>query len=512
MTIPLFKYHQYTRKRTDKDLMDQARHELGSDGDDPDSGFLDGLKVLGLFNEDSEDLSKSQKSPAPKATGRPPIRRRPPTRTPMVTINQLLDGLDVPGQNTSLDAFTLGQPVHGPHGQGSGIEVSIQNYLSASFQILKEDFRSEFERMMMDCDSIDRDVERFLIDLKGSLRDVFANDSPTGHQMDNISPILDSILPAFRDVFALGYRQTNSPGLEEIENLNLARVGISSCAATMQSTFSSVKEELSLNISHLNQLQNRLHQLELKAEEQGRIANESRTECECQKTRKEIELATISELKSRVASLRKILKFEEDDDFYAFDDSNSKRIRNALARLRKSAQHHICDPFMKLRECHRKFQDYRDEAACNRDMILFQNQRFVALCNAVMSLEQNDGVLPARTVTEVGSPHVSFIDANLSGRRDVDANLNVRRDVDANFYGRRDVDANLNGRREVDAGLNGRREVDAGGLRSPLISSLKQRLKILQERREADLLNTASFLEAVRRDEKRRIRAELAPE
>jgi hypothetical protein len=341
--------------------------------------------------------------------------------------------------------------------------MNIQNYMAARFVILKDEFVSEFERMMAEGDSMDAQIERFLSETRASLLEIFSDEVSPSPFARSISPVMDSVLPGFRECFGIGHRPSSCASAEEVENLNLARASISSFTSLFQNTFSSMRGELSRDISDLRQLQSKTRTMEAKSDERGRIAHGVRIELECQKIRKEIELETIKEGSGRISELKKWLKYSEEDDYAEdYGQSNARRLRSAISKLRRSAQACISDPLLRLRDYHRRFIECRDEAEANREMLLFHTQRFVRLAGSAMAVS-DQVVNRGRLMGDIGSPRVSFVE---------------RRDDE-----------------EI-----------------PLINSVKQRLRMIQEERETELLNSASFLESIRREEKRRVRAELAPE
>ena len=462
--------------------------------DENDSEFLEGLRDLGLIDEDDfeKESAKSTPKPAKSSTEKTPrpkskTRRRQPARRPAINLDDLLDGIDIPKDDpepvstpvsstkTQLPTYDLSfsQSTTG-RDYSVRIESSIRDYISVQLKGLRDDFLVELERLLVDNDSIDSTVSAFIGEMKNTLAEILTIElSEIAGKNSRILSAVESVLPGFRDPIKAGVSGGGQEKVAELESLGLAQAAVASFIPAMNNNMKSMNDDAGRDIDELRIAQGALKKALARNAQYKKSFRKSEMELECTKVRQEIESQTIREMTEVVKSLRRPFKDESDDDIYQDESDEShgaKKLRYALAKLRKQVELSTSEPVAKLRRFLRRFSECRDEANSLRDISAFSHQKYV---NSLMEASQASSMIDIPPPVEY--PRVSF-----SG---VDHYPSYESEI------REDPEQNV----------------------APLISTVRRRLKKIQEQREADLQNSASFLQEVKRQEKARIRESALP-
>jgi hypothetical protein len=287
-------------------------------------------------------------------------------------------------------------------------------------------------------------LNRFLSDLKVSLRELFPFDFPQLGQGNRFTQIIDSPLTAFKGPFQSTVRWRPTLQTSKLEELNEKHLSIRSLMPILKDTFRGALNDLTKECSELQQLDIKEKKMAAKLNSRSKALIEQIGFFECERIRQEIESQTESDLKQTIEEFRKIFAIE--DDPFSTDDMREGNIemkmRSAIAELKRTGELSLQKYLGKIGTVKRNLHDDVDEAVSLRDLGGFAHRKFV---NAVS--------MP-RAMISVGSEDESSM--------------------------------------------------------SPLVDSVKHRLRKIQARREADLHNSASFLKAVLKEERRRIRSEVS--
>ena len=478
--------------------------------DENNDDFIAGLKEMGLLSPNAvltPDAGKSRKSGASKNKGRK-SKRRPPSKRPTINIDDLLDGIgntnnSSPSSDQS-NPFNLNDVLPSKKGslKNSGksesssmqlkendpaesfmsrLELNIESYLTSKFLNLREDFVSDLQHLLAETDCIEVEVNKFLNDLKNGLREIISFDFQTGNQVDRVVAVLDSLCPAFLSVMkTIPKNDSVANAQAEIESANLAQAAVTSFSPLLKDNFKSSSDELARDLAELHELQSQVKKNEIKNMRQRKTLTETLLDYESQKITQQIESQSINDMSHRIADLRKsLIDEDEDDEDDDHTDIISKKLKNALTRLRKTAESTYMEPVARIRKFHRKLNDYREESAQLRNMIMYNNQMLVSRSFQAMStmLSSQDSIYQQsfqQTQTIPRSPEtpprVSFA-VNDDGNNSSSLNRSFE-----------------------------------------LIDDVRSRLKQIQDQHDADLQNISSFLQDLKRSEKQRVRAEIMTE
>ena len=460
--------------------------------DENDSDFLEGLKDLGLI--DDEDFAKESAKSTPKSAkstpGKSPrskskSRRRPPSRRPAINLDDLLDGIDVPKEDpvtpaaTPVSASTTQVPTYDlsisqvPVGRDYSVRVesNIKDYISVQLKALRDDFLVELERLLVDNDSVESTVSAFVGELKDSVRELLQVElGDIGGKTPRIVSAVESILPGFKEAIKAATGQSGQERAQELENINLAQVAVASFLPVMNSGLKGMNDDVNRDLDELRLAQAGLKKAVSRSNQQKKSLRKSEMELECAQVRQDIESQGLREMTEVMEALRRPFKDDNDEDFFqdeSEENHGSKRLRYALAKLRKQAEVSTSEPVSKLRAFQRRLCDCRDEANSVREIAAFSHQKYV---NAVAEALQNSmfQTMPPPSP----NPRVSFVNMD---------------------------------RYEPEI------QPEPEPYITPLISTVRRRLKKIQEQREADLQSSASFLQEVKRQEKARIRESALP-
>lgn len=369
----------------------------------------------------------------------------------------------------------------------SRVELNIQTYLETCFLNLREDFTSELQNILIETDCIETEVNSFLNDLRRSLRDLLSFELPKSNQIPQIMTAVDSLCPSFMNIM----KSIPTVNAEEIEKdnekANFAKVAINSFSPIMKNTFKSMIDDLSKNLSSLHELQTQNKKDTIKDARQRKQLQNSLYEIEANKVSQEVESQTIKELSSYISELRNIYNHVgEYDDAYDddVDEMNDGGFREAINQLKKEIESSQIESIARLKSFHRKFKDYREEAAIMRNQILYNNQVIAQRSMQAMSfmpqMDMSTSYMnpphfqsPMRYPTMGSPPRVSF------------------------------------------PGINNELSISGGDFQnrsSELADSVRSRLREIQEQHDTDLENISSFLHNLRKDEKQRIRSAIMNE
>lgn len=521
---------------------DDLLEALNLNGSDQNSGdnFLDDLP------KQKEDHSKKKNSSANTRTNKSKSKRKANQR-PLINIDELLDGIELnednnqttlPTQSNSpattndnntinyndiSSAFTT-TTVPSTQNQKnipiiqmrntdvlqpftSRIELNIQSYLTTRFFNLRDDFVSELQRILVETDCIEVEVNKFINDLKINLRDILSFELQNINQINQVMSVVDTICPAFLNVIKSIPNVNTNEKQAETESANLAQVAVSTFSPVLKESFKTMADELSHSINNLHDLQSQIKKNELKQNKQRKILKETLLDYESQKIAQQIESQTVSNLSKRISEFRRIYSERDDDDDSFVDPDNShnritKRLKSAIIRLRKETETTNIEPISRIRSFRRKLNDYREEASSMRNMILYNNQLFIQRSYQAMALSQPP-VPPPDIISQsqiYNQPQVQHQQQNLSTSFRYPQQDQPR----VSFPGIND-DTNIS---INSSGINGSYQDKS----SELIDNVRSRLKQIQDQHDADLENISSFLQDLKRNERQRVRAEIINE
>jgi hypothetical protein len=432
-----------------------------SDRSDDMDDFIKGLKGMCLFEgrgpdpEPPPQPNKSTKQARPKAKP----RRRPPMDRVVVPLDDVVTPPDSEarpppsGPSAGCPAASL-RPVDTPL---TRLEHSIENYLAAQFRSVRQEFISEFENFMNDSGRFDAEIDSFLSDLRTSVGSVFAAD-PSHLSNDRLLSAVESTLVLFNDPLKAAARWPRGDPSFDLESLRLSQIGITSTTPLVKDALRNISNDLARECSELQLLEGDAQKNERKLEGAGRLRLEEETGLECERILQDVESQMLTELRQTIAEFRQSLK---SDGFEDPDHSErahvSRKARAAVARLRQAVDRAAAEMWTSLGTVRRTIRDQCDELTPVRGAALFWHQKF---CHALW--------VYLKSLPSIAPPRGSVAKPPPTDTR------------------------------------------EGGG--SDLIRLMRERLRRIQERREADLQESASFLQSVLRDEKKRIRSEVRPQ
>jgi hypothetical protein len=348
-------------------------------------------------------------------------------------------------------------------------------YLSACFRTVRTEFGLELERLLSEGTSLFKDLELFMTDFRESL--TFDPDVPAVNYSDRIVSTAETMLAPFRDVFRSSSRTNLASSGQELDDLNRTQVSVTSADSTLRQSFQQILDDCTKEYSELQAVHDRARKSDLKIRTRRRAVFESHLGCEMAQLRQQIESQSLKSLSGVMSEFRGALRpDEEDDSFYAEDSeptSGGQRVRAAIARLRRTAESSQAGAVSRAQGINRKLRDSRDDLVSMRNELLYAHQRlfqdalFAARNQAPVPVLASGTVPGPVPVQARALPRVAFPESSV--------------------------------------------EFEAGEVRDPALDRMKQRLRLLREQRDEELQQSASFLQSVHQDEKRRVRAQLNP-
>jgi hypothetical protein len=332
-------------------------------------------------------------------------------------------------------------------------------YMTASFRTLRTEFALELERLLSEGTSLLKDVDAFLSDFREAL--AVDPDLPSASPIDRVVLIADSALSSFREVFRSAGR-TNLVGCgQDLDELSRVQVSVTSAESIMRQSFRQIMDDWANELSELQAVQDRARKSELRIETRRRAVFESQNAAQIAGMRQEIESQSVQSISAIVSDFRSALKPDEEDEGSDTEDEKpapgGRRVRSAIARLRRSAESSRMSAISRAQAIDRRLRDSRDDVLSMRNELLDAHQR---LCQ--------DALFAARSQAPVAAPpprRIAFQETSVA--------------------------------------------LDSSELRTPVLDRVKRRLKLLREQRDEELQQSASFLQSVHQDDKRRVRARL---
>jgi hypothetical protein len=372
-------------------------------------------------------------------------------------LDDLLDGVTAPSQREAPrppSEPAASRPAETPL---TRLEHSIETYIAVQLRLVRQEFVSEFENFMNDNGRLDTEISSFLADLRASLRGVFAADE--WHIADDrLLSAVDSTLVSFIDPIKASARSPRGDPGFGLESLRLSQIGIAAMTPLVRDAFRHFSNDLAKECSELQLLEGEAEKNQRKLEVAARLRLEEETGLECDRIRQDAESQAVAGLRQTVTEFRRLLK---SDGFEGPDHPEqahvSQKARSAVARLRHAVDGAAAEMSVSLGAGRRTIRDECDELTSVRNLALFSHQKFSHAISVYLE-----------SLRSVGPQRVSFAKPSQT-----------------DIY-------------------------QGGG--SSLIHSVRERLRVIQERREADLQESASFLQSVLRDEKKRIRSEVRPQ
>jgi hypothetical protein len=433
-----------------EDFSTAGMRSVGSD--ELSSGFLAGLKDLGLVVGDVETSGGKTKKTPTKSEGTDQ-KRRSPTR-PRLNIDDLMDGIG-PTSPPAEENFVLDIPkrlVPAVAKSGLQIESNISDYLSSSMIFLREEFVAEISRLLRESCSLDEQISNFGDQLKLTVRNEIAEicgegDFPSASLLNCFDPFT----PKFRALFQEVEEQSQSCSPKIVRTLKNANAEIASCGICLKGQFS--PNSFTPELRDLND-----HR------ENGRASKE-----------------VVSRKTRRLFVQHLELESEE----------ARQKIEGEMIRVR-SAQ---------IDEDRRKLEDWEFEEENNP-----MGEIAMALRDLIDELE---------TIVEKHSAHwipdvVGKITMELDSLRSVRGQyVHALGKVTARMEAFKPPEKPTP-RDVIPVPVEDRRTSPGSVPDAKLINAVQEKLKMLQEKRESDLENTSRFLSSIRRKELRRVHKQIS--
>jgi hypothetical protein len=280
------------------------------------------------------------------------------------------------------------------------------------------------------------------------LREIFSADLPGLQHSDRLLEVAVSTLGLFKSPLSSANRRASLPSPSEIDDLRQEQLSIGLLTPHLKDAFRAAFDDIVKDCSELQHLEAKEKKAAAKLEAHLQTVAEKNAILETDRTRHKIESQTVSDLRQTVDEFLKMLS-TGDDPFLADDveeESITIKIRSALAQLKRAAEVSLQRYVRRVGTVRRSLRGDVDEAASVRDLAAFSHQKFM---HALAEAQR----APAMPIVALAADESSV---------------------------------------------------------SPLVDSVRDRLREIRARREANLQSSASFLKAVRKEEKRRIRSEAS--
>jgi hypothetical protein len=420
-------------------------HSTGSD--ELSSGFLAGLKELGLTVGDIDKPTAKSKQTQPKNDTSEP-RRRSPTKRTAINIDALMDGIDAPVVEERRVPETPVRQYRPVISSDLDIERSISDYLGYSISLLRDEFVTEIGRLLHEFWNLEPRFAQFGDEIRQLVRD----EINSIYRETDIQPItapncFDQLSPRFRSVFQEIEDQKRTFAPEIIRTLRDMTAEVASHSACLKSQFS--PDFFSAELQDLRDSRTNARATKDLITRRTRRVYLQRLDLETEEIRQKIESDLIRSRTAKIDEGRRRLEEQEFGTVLTQADEMKLNMRDLILELESDLETNIRHGTLR--------------------------KSFSALSRALGSL---------RSVRhEYGEQLGKFKDYVIVQKSPEKKDQRLR-------------SPRVRNREKVKE--------------TRLATAVQRRLKMLQEKREIDLENTSRFLSSVRRKEMRRVRRQIS--
>jgi hypothetical protein len=423
--------------------------------DELSSGFLAGLKDLGLVVGDIEKSPAKGKKVVVKPDSVEP-KRRSPIR-PRIDLDDLMDGIEPAEEpNEQIVGPEIPKRIVRTYAKtGLLIEDSISDYFSSSMAFLREEFIAEISRLLRQAWSLEEQITTFGDQLKVSLRDEIA--SIFGAVEFQITPVLNCFNPfasKFQSLFQEIEEQKQSLSPEIVRRLRNINAEVISYGACLKSHISA--ESFATELHELRDVRENNRSSKETLSRRIRRLFRQRLDLEMEEVRQRIEGEVMRSRSSEIDENRRKLEDRE----FSEEENPMDDVRILL--------HEVID---ELENCIDKKSSFS-----MREVI----GRIIGAVDSLKSVKHEY----VRQIAKMARK-VKYFKAPESS---------VKQEV-------------------VAAPVERERRTKMSPVSVPdtrLISAVQEKLRMLQEKRENDLENTSRFLSSIRRKEMRRMQKQIS--
>lgn len=427
-----------------------------------DDELIKDLGDLGLaFAESRDKPSKesSQKEKKPKKTEKEknPPKRRPPSKV-QINLDDLMDGVTSKAPAFSLSTNTSNSSLKIPEKNMSleGVESRLNSYLAMQIRTLINEFSVEIDKMFQENDEIEPIINGFLTDIRQSLRES-CNFDISGNNFPSANSLFDSFSFGFGEAFKSARMLETYKPQENVQKVKTMKSKFVTFPSVLRQTFNNAMSDMSAVSSDRDvfSIRQPVFDNNQAINEKFQQLSLTRYELECKAQMQEEEARLIQERMRKLDEQR--AAFSEALDKSEIDDSNdvNDKIRRKISKINSMIKKVSRPQLIADQAAVKSMLDEITSMRQSRDYCLQQMCSFV---------DESKSIVP-------GDARVNYAPQNESV---VASNIAVADDDSTST--------------------------------SSLLNKVRRKLSEVQAQRDAELQNATTFLNSMKRRERKRRR------
>ena len=480
-----------------------------TDSSENGSDFINGLKELGLYNDnimnDDDKSSEIKKKKKTKKSASP--KKKPPKRKP-ISIDEIMKNMDIPIHTTAdslinstsvvekkeqtteippsinniidtlVPPFNTVEPSIIPQKQPqlslNIIENNLTDYLNRSLRMIKDEFSIEISQLFTSDSEIDEIVASFLETVKQSIREEinFSLNPKT-----SMTSFFEPFAPKFRDLYQDIERFRNNSIPEKVMELRNANNAISSYIPTIHSQFSHT--EVTNELNELNTLRTKYRISRARQFQFKRSLFLSQLDLECQNEAQKLDADL---LQTRLQRLE-----NEREKIDAFDDPNERNTITSMGRKLSHLSHDLSILIHKKSDSKKSIHMQKIKEVCNE-------------LNYIRQLHMHQIELLYSRLNDMNQQSTQFMytqSLNSPANKPSPLTHSPKRVQQSRVHNRKNSSSKIN-------------ETTKTEITDPnFLSKIQEQLRTVQEKNESNLNNTSKFLHSLKKKERKRIHRQV---